>query len=206
MQQITPNRALRLFPPKRLSTATLVAVALFPWGSLDTAHAETGSNSTLVAQDQQDMGTRSVSHEITLSAPPAEVWALLTTAEGTRQFFGEDARIELRVGGPYEIYFSMDAPEGQRGSEGCHVLTFVPNEVLSFEWNAPPSFAELRDVKRWVVIQLEPIDGNRTHLTLTDLGFGEGPQWEEVRRYFERAWNIVLTRLEQRIATGKALW
>ena len=47
--------------------------------------------------------------------------------------------MDLRIGGPFELYFGgPDVPHDQRGSNGCQVLTYVPGEMLSFTWNAPP--------------------------------------------------------------------
>lgn len=69
-------------------------------------------------------------------------WRKWTTHEGLLSFFGRDNRIELTPGGPFEIYFLMDNSPGLRGSEGCKVLSYLPQEMFSFTWNAPPQFPE----------------------------------------------------------------
>ena len=73
---------------------------------------------------------RSIVKEACIAAPPSEVWKAWTTAEGIRTFMAQDARIELRPGGPYEIYFNPNAEEGARGSEGCQVLSYIPERML----------------------------------------------------------------------------
>ena len=75
---------------------------------------------------------------------PADVWKCWTTSEGFKSFSECDSTIELKVGGPFEIYFRANNPEGERGSEGCKILSYEPGSMLSFSWNAPPKFAAAR--------------------------------------------------------------
>ena len=131
-------------------------------------------------------------------APLSEAWWQWTTHEGLLTFFGEDNKIEMTPGGPYEIYFSMEVPEGSRGAEGCEVLSFVPERMLSFTWNAPPKFKETResDYHTWVVVEFQPLSEYRTQVTLTHLGWPEGAQWDEVYHYFDEAWGKVMEWLK----------
>jgi uncharacterized protein YndB with AHSA1/START domain len=126
--------------------------------------------------------------DIVVNAPIEKVWHAWTTNEGARAFFSPRTNIELRPGGPYEIFFLPDAPEGQRGSEGCRVLAFDPPRMVSFTWNAPPSFGELRDHHTHVTVRLEPQGPDRTIVRLVHEGFGESEAWLEVRDYFDKAW------------------
>ncbi len=121
-----------------------------------------------------------------------EVWAKWTTVDGVKSFIAADAKIELRPGGAYEWYFAMDAPEGRRGSEDCKLLSFVPKQMLSFEWNAPPDFGPLRDKRTQVIVMLEKLADRSTRVTLTEHGWGEGEEWQKLYDYFDRAWGFVL--------------
>jgi len=111
-----------------------------------------------------------------------------------KTFFGDDNNIVLTPGGSFEIYFMMDAPEGLRGSEGCKVLSYLPNELFSFSWNAPPQFREVREhpYKTWVVVLLRPIDEQQTEVKLVHLGWPEDMRWDPVYDYFNAAWDTVL--------------
>ncbi len=126
------------------------------------------------------------------------VWWKWTTHDGLRTFFGEDNNIELKVGGSFEIYFSMEAPSGSRGSEGCKVISYLPKEMISFSWNAPPSFPDIRNGEHhtWVVVMLKALKGNRTEVTINHLGWLKGEDWNQVHNYFNKAWITVLDRLE----------
>jgi uncharacterized protein YndB with AHSA1/START domain len=138
--------------------------------------------------------------DILVDAPTEDVWRAWTTEQGVR-FIAEGARIDLTPGGPYEWYFSMDAPEGSRGGEGNTVLSVDPTRFVAFEWNAPPSFPDVRKQKHQVLLQLEPSGARQTRVVLTALGFGAGQQWKEVHAYFDQAWDTVLDRLKASLET-----
>jgi uncharacterized protein YndB with AHSA1/START domain len=143
---------------------------------------------------------------VTVPAPPAEVWETLTTADGARTFFAEDALVEPNIGGRYEIYFSPDAPPGLKGSEGAHILALEPMSRLAFSWNAPASFGPLRPQLTTVEIELSPLAAAGTSITLTHSGWGRGPGWQKVRDYFASAWPVVLERLRHRFQHGPVDW
>lgn len=134
-----------------------------------------------------------IKKEITVKASPAEIYDRWTTKSGILKFFGEDAYIIMEPGGPYEIYFT-GGPKGMRGSEGCTVLSFIENKMLSFTWNAPPQFASIRngDAKTWVVVQIEPLDETHTKVVLTHNGWRSGEEWNNVYSYFDKAWTKVM--------------
>lgn len=137
---------------------------------------------------------RSLVKEAQVAAEPGEVWAAWTSDEAIASWWGPAAsNIELRIGGPYEILFSLDPPEGERGSEGCRVLSFVPGESLSFTWNAPPHLP-LRSINTWVVLTFTATSDG-TNVRLVHTGFLEGADWDDYMAYFDRAWEFVLRLL-----------
>ncbi|MBN1355452.1 SRPBCC domain-containing protein [bacterium] len=137
--------------------------------------------------------------ECIVRAPRTDVWRAFTTSEGAMRFFAPAARIELRLDGSYEIYMDMHARPGYRGSEGCRVLSFLDGEMLSFTWNAPPAFPEIRTERTYVVIQFSDAENRWTHVKLTHAGWRSGGDWPKVHAYFDRAWEIVLHNLREKI-------
>jgi len=123
-----------------------------------------------------------------------KMWWYWTTSEGLKSFFCEASHVEITPFGAYEIYFSMDWPEGVRGSEGCKVLSFIPYKMLSFTWNAPLKYDEIRNhaYKTWVVLELD-----EQMLTLTHLGWPEGQEWDDAYKYFDQAWSYVFDILNK---------
>ena len=149
---------------------------------------------------------RVVHKEVTVTASREEVWRAWTTTEGVSTFFSPDARVDLRAGGPYEIYFVPSAPPGQKGSDGCRILSYLPMEIFSFEWNAPPSFGDLRDVHTWVVLRFDDLGDGRVRVRLDHLGWGEGEDWTALSEYFDKAWSTVLGNMERRFREGPIDW
>lgn len=151
---------------------------------------------------------RSVEKEVVVSATLDEVWRVWTTTDGIREFLAPDANVRLVPGGPFELYFDRDAPAGSRGSEGCTVLSYLPKQMFSFTWNAPPSIPEIRALgpAAWVVVRFDETGDNRVRVRVTHLGFGKGEGWDKTYEYFDRAWGRVLEWLEYRFAKGPVDW
>jgi len=155
-------------------------------------------------------GDRVIVESRVVEAGVAEAWDRWTTKEGLESFFGEECRIELRPGGPFEIFFSTEAPEGRRGSEGCTVLSYLPERILSFSWNAPPSFPEVREGDRHtiVVVEFTPLGRERTSVTIRHHGWPDEAtttgQWDGVFEYFTEAWPYVMDAYAASFADDEA--
>ena len=139
---------------------------------------------------------RTIEKTIEVKAGIEAVWTAWTTAEGVTSFSAPEAKIELRLGGAYEWYFMLDAPEGMKGAEGCTVMAYVPPRLLTFTWNAPPLIPTLRALGpcSHVVVELAEVEGG-TAVSVTHVIEGEGADWDEYLAYFDRAWGIVLKGL-----------
>ena len=139
---------------------------------------------------------RSLAVDTMVAAPPQAVWQAWASSAGIASWWDPPgSNIDLRIGGPFELYFDMNAAPGSQGSEGCVYLGYVPGEMISFTWNAPPHLA-LRESHTWVVITFSesPI-GTEVHLVHT--GFGTGNDWDDYMAYFQNAWTYVLELLTE---------
>src|SRR5712692_5556532 len=87
---------------------------------------------------------RSLTKEAVVTVPIAQMWDAWTTAEGVITFFAPKANIELRVDGPYELFFDLRAPIGFQGTDGCKVLHVEPQNSFGFEFIAPLQFPNVR--------------------------------------------------------------
>lgn len=167
------------------------------------SHFDGSVKAAPMAKAHADDPLGSVEKEVVIEAPAGEVWARFTTPEGWKEFFGVTARIEREPGGRFEIEFMASAPAGERGSEGCNVLSVLPGRMISFSWNAPPTQAFARTKRTWVVVEMEALSAKRTRVKLAHMGFAElaarhpehAKEFEQVRGYFDQAWEKVLERL-----------
>ncbi len=148
-------------------------------------------------------GSASVRVEATVPAGPADVWRVWTTSSGAEEFFAPKAHVGLHLGGPFEIFFD---PADRTKSSRSTVLSYAPGEMISFGWQLPPMFAEMRVTTTWVVVTIQPDANGQSIVVIQQLGLGTGPAWEQVRLHMERGWNDLLARLQQRFSRGPIDW
>jgi uncharacterized protein YndB with AHSA1/START domain len=179
----------------RLVVTAATAFLLF-WVGTNEIHAEKIELTTGLA----------IRKAVIVPAPVAEVWKAWTTEKGVVTFFAPKAAVELAVGGKYEMYFAPKQPRGQKGGEGNTILSFSPEEMLSFTWNAPPSLPEVRKERTWVVLTFKPLEAGKTQISLIHLGWKIGEEWQKALQYFDKAWEVVLGRLQYRFQNGPIDW
>ena len=141
---------------------------------------------------------RSFHKGATIAAPVASVYAAWTDGDTFATTYDPNraelaANIDLEIGGRFEWLW-----DGRVGSNGCQILSFIPDRMVSFSWNAPESQPESRAARTWVVVEFTPTEQG-TDVRLTHLGFGDAPHWDETYRYFQKAWDVVLSRFKNQL-------
>lgn len=154
----------------------------------------------------EEIADKVLHKEVEVAASLEDIWQAWTTTEGVNTFFSPNAKVELRVGGPFEIYFLDDNPYGTKGSEGCKILSYLPLKMLSFDWNAPPQFAKLRDKHTQVILFFEEIEPGKIKIDFSQYGWGIDEDWDKLYDYFDKAWSYVLGNLHKRFAKGPIDW
>ena len=149
---------------------------------------------------------RSVDKEVVVAASLDDAWDAWTTREGIVSFFAPDARVEARVGGPFQIYMDPGAAPGMKGADDMRFLAIQPKKMISFDWNAPPSLPEARVQRTFVVVRFIEVAEKSTRVTLHHTGWGEGGEWDKAYAYFDRARGNVLGGLKTRFEKGPQDW
>ncbi len=157
---------------------------------------------------EAEASERILRKEVVVKASLEEVWHAWTTTEGVA-FASPSSRVELEVGGPYEWFLTGEpAADGARGSEGSRVVTFLPREMLVFDWTFPPEVPRLRNagIKTHVVLFFDEVGEDRVRVRFAQTGWQEGEDWDRGYEYFDAAWGWVLEQLvahfEQRAGSG----
>jgi uncharacterized protein YndB with AHSA1/START domain len=137
-----------------------------------------------------------INEEVVIDAPITDVWKALTTAEGLSGWMGDSARIELRLGGIFEVRHKVrDLTEEERklargekasagGMQDTHVLSFVPLKMLSYEGGMAGT---------WNVWTLDEIAPGKVRVHHT--GLGTSADWVRMAPMFEKAMVGVLDKL-----------
>ena len=149
---------------------------------------------------------RAIDKSVDVPATLDEAWAAWTTREGIVSFFAPDAKIEPRVGGAFQIYIDPGAPSGLKGADDMRFMALQPKQMISFDWNAPPSLPEARAQRTFVVVRFEPLADKLTRVSLHHTGWGSGGEWDKTYAYFDRAWGNVLANLKKRFEQGPQDW
>lgn len=149
---------------------------------------------------------RAIDVSITVNAPVPEVFKAWTTTEGVTTFFAPGAVIEPRSNGRYEIHMNPLAPPGERGADDMRILGIQQDRMVSFTWNAPPSLPETRRQRTVVIVRFATEAEGQTRVTLHQVGWGDGGEWDKAYDYFSKAWPYVLGNLKKRFEQGPMDW
>lgn len=160
----------------------------------------------LAAASVASAAERALDKEVVVNATLDQAWDAWTTREGIVSFFAPDAKIEARVGGPFQIYIDPGAPAGMKGADDMRVMALQPKQMISFDWNAPPSLPEARAQRTFVVVRFAPVTDKTTRVSLHHTGWGAGGEWDKAYQYFDRAWSGVLGNLQKRFDQGPQDW
>lgn len=158
---------------------------------------EMSHNGINTEQFASDVSDRAIVVERDIDAPVADVWDIWTTNAGFQAAYERDTNIDLRIGGPFEIFWDS---ANRIGSNGCQFLSYSPKEYVAFSWNAPPTIPEIREKRTVVTVSLEDLGNGRTRMRLKNDGYGIGESWDQAFAYFEAAWERVADTIESHFA------
>ena len=133
-----------------------------------------------------------------IAATPEKVWAALTSAEFTRQyFFGRSVEIEQKVGGS----FILRMPDGRVDVEG-KVKECDPPRRLSVTWRVM-WIEEMRKLPDCLVTYQIDALGDAVRLTMS-----ESHQWDVPKAILaggRQGWPVIISSLKSLLETGKPL-
>ena len=133
-----------------------------------------------------------------IAAAPEKVWAALTDATFTRQyFFGRSVEIEARVGGS----FILRMPDGRVDVQG-KVVEWDPPRRLSVTWRVM-WHEDMRKLPECLISYQIDALGEAVRLTLT-----EAYQWEvpdDILAGGRQGWPAILSSLKSLLETGKPI-
>jgi uncharacterized protein YndB with AHSA1/START domain len=152
---------------------------------------------------------RMLRKQVVVDASVKEVWDAFTTNQGAQAFFAPQTKINPTLGGSYEVYFHPENPHGTRGcEEECHIQSIVPMKSLAFTWGAESSTKALRaaGLTTIVFLRFEELSAHKTLVDFTNVGWGEGDEWDQSYNFFDKAWDMALGWLKIRFAKGPINW
>lgn len=129
----------------------------------------------------------SVRQQINIAASPRAVWNQITTADGIRQWWGDDARVDATSGG--RIVLTTEGDDGEPLEERGTFLEARPTRKLEIKWDAgspgPTAGSRLK-------FQLAR-DGGETRVSV--IHTGAFLDEEEMFAQYDREWRGALKAL-----------
>lgn len=138
---------------------------------------------------------RIIKVSVNVKGSSRKVFEMFVNSKKVESWLCNEANIETKVGGKYEVYNGEDKDDN---TEGCKVLGIDPTGYLVIEWKGPKQFAKLMNTENTltqVCVLLHP-KGKFTQVTIIHSGWGAGTEWKKAYEYFESAWKAALTKLE----------
>ena len=134
-----------------------------------------------------------IERTVTLNRAPTEVWKALTTADGLSAWFGEQATIDLRVGGAAQLTFAGGMTVDMRIERVDEPTAFA------YTWRLP-DLPESDPRRTYVEFTLEP-HGDGTLLRLVESGFAQLPvdSRSEIYDSHGQGWTRELAELSDHI-------
>jgi len=132
-----------------------------------------------------------------INAPVAEVWRVLTTADGYRLLGVAHADVDLEIGGEIRSHYDPDGRLGDPDTIVNEILAYDPERMLAIRVKRAPANFPFREAVRgsWSVFYLTPLGEDMTHLKLVGLGYGDDPESLEMRQYFAKGNRWTLDQL-----------
>jgi len=167
-----------------------------------------GPQSGTLRAEEPSLAGRILQKEVIIDTTRDAIWQAWTTSEGIASFFSPDSKIGKIPGDPYEMYMGMAKPDdsGERGSEGCRLLSMIPREMISFEWNFPPKVPRLRmkHARTYVVLRFDEPAPGKVRVRFAQAGWQDGADWQKGWDYFDKAWSFVLNNLKKTLESKPA--
>lgn len=132
-----------------------------------------------------------------VNAAPAEVWRILTTAEGYKQAGLAQAEIDFRIGGTIRTH---DDPQGRLGDARTivqEILAYEPERMLALRIKQAPADFPHRDAVAgtWTVVYLIPAGENMTQVRIVALGHTDQPESQGLREFLSERHRTTLDRI-----------
>jgi uncharacterized protein YndB with AHSA1/START domain len=137
---------------------------------------------------------RSITDEITVDAPRAEVFRALTDADALEHWMATTVESDARTGGRFRYVFEFEDPAQNNVQEGMYAA--VEADRVELPWVFP--FAEKQTA---VAYRLVSEDG-ATRVVFEHSGFGEGEPWNGAYERFTGGWRAFLEGLKRYVETG----
>lgn len=141
----------------------------------------------------------------TVNAPPKDVWRAFTTKEGQESWQVSHAEIDLRIGGLMRTNYAKEGRIGDENTINNQILSYDPERMFSIRIVQPPQNFPFKKAAEnvWTVVYFEPVDSQRTKVTVSMLGWEDTDESRKMREFFTTGNKWVLDKLKEHFQKGR---
>lgn len=127
---------------------------------------------------------------------------MFTVNEMLQSWLTVVADVDAKPGGKYELFWDPDNRENN-STIGCRITAIEKDKLIAFEWKGPTQFRHfMNDISplTHVAVFFTPYREGNEHgaeIHLVHSGWGDSPEWEEARAWFDKAWQAAFERLQK---------
>jgi uncharacterized protein YndB with AHSA1/START domain len=143
-------------------------------------------------------------NEGVIDAPMEEVWKVFSTSEGYKILGPALVEIDLHVGGTIRSRYRADGTLGDEETIENVILAYEPPTMMAIQIQKPPKTFPFKEAWKhtWSVITLSPVEGDKTHIRISSLGYGTDEESLAMRRFFEFGNQLTLENIQKHF-TGR---
>lgn len=152
-------------------------------------------------------GSKSLTHEIIVPAPPEQVYAAFATPEGWRSWAVPHAWADPAAPDHIETSYAPNATLGDPANIRQHFIARVPNRLVVFRTvRTPPGFPHAETYTRTTgIAEFEAVPGG-TRVRLTGSGYPANEAGQTLMGFFREGNRTSLEQLRARFVTGPVDW
>lgn len=160
-----------------------------------------------IEDSRGEQGALTLTHEITVPAPPAEVYRAFTTPDGWRSWAVPNAWAVPGAADMLETSYQPGAAVGNPANIRQQFVLRMPDRLIVFRTvQTPPGFPHSDEYKQVTnVVELEPV-GAGTRLRLSGVGYPAGPAGDTLAGFFREGNRTSLEQLRARFVSGPIDW
>ena len=143
-----------------------------------------------------------------IDAPVEAVWDAFSTEDGIEAWMVPVTSIDLRVGGEWRTSYNPQSTLDDADTIVHTILSYEPERMISVRTRPPASaarvFGDVDFAQLWSVFRFDPTDDGRTRVTISGMGYGDGPAWDRVYDFFQANNPLVMQELAAHFAEHPA--
>ncbi len=131
-------------------------------------------------------GARYYEDSLVIQAPAATLWAAFTDTAAFKRWSAPVSSVDFRLGGSVEASYDPKGRLGDPQNIKNAFIAYLPGRLLVFRNTQAPQALPGHEVygQTVKVVQFEPLGPDATRVTVSGVGFADGPAFDQLYRFF----------------------